>query len=201
MTRRSRRRPLLAAASLIALVGVLASGATGALAHAEPVAVIPADGAKVASPPTEIVITFTESLDPGRSSIRLVDAGGTIVAEGGRVDPGDDVNTMRLPLATSLGPGGYTVHWTSFSTEDNEQARGTTTFTVASASAPPSTGPGTSAADPSAGGAASEAASPSAPPAASGASSADVLVPIIAVLILMAVLGTRLLRGRSRGPG
>lgn len=159
----------------------------------------PAHGATLAGSPAEIVMTFTQNLDPARSSIRVVDAAGTAVAEGGRVDPGDDVRTMRLALTTPLAPGTYSVRWTSFSAEDSEQQRGTTTFTIVAATPAPTVAP-------SAGAGAAATTTPPAPspspspsPSSSAASTADVLIPIVAVLVVLAGPGLWLLRGRSRG--
>lgn len=191
-------------ALFLGLSGLLGTGT--ALGHAELVTVVPADGATVASPPAEIVLTFSQNLDPGRSSIRLVDAGGRVIAEGGQVDPGN-VRTMRLALTAPPAPGAYTIRWTSFSTEDGERHTDTTTFAIA-ASTPPSASPAPApSAAPSQVGAASPASSsppiptfshpPSPPPPA--ASTADAVLPIVAVLAVLAVLGARFLRGHARG--
>ena len=116
------------------------------------------------------------------------------------------MGTMRLALTEGLAPGTYTIRWTSFSTEDNEQARGTTTFTVAAASTPspsptpsvataaPSVAPSVAPSIPPAG-----SASPSAPPTAPAASTGDAVIPIVAALLVLAGLGVWLLRGRTRG--
>lgn len=203
MHRYRRRRAGTSFALLLVVAGLITP--VGVLGHAELVTATPADGATVAGPPAEIVLLFSENLDPGRSTIRLVDAAGTVIAEGGRVDPGDDVRTMRLALPTPPPPGSYTVRWTSFSTEDNEQDRGTTTFTIAAPTAPPATVPPPQSAEPLASaGASTMAPSPSttaSPVPASdpaAASTADALVPIVAALVVLAALGAWLLRGRAR---
>lgn len=204
MARSSSRRDRAGASfALLLVVGALLTPAA-ALGHAELVSATPADGATVASPPAEIVLLFSEDLDPGRSTIRLVDAAGTVIAEGGRVDPGNDARTMRLALPTPPPPGSYTIRWTSFSTEDDEQARGTTTFTIAAPTPPPTT-PATPSAEPvpSAGASImapspSTTASPTPTSDPTSAPTADALVPIVAALVVLAALGAWLLRGRAR---
>lgn len=203
MPRLGSRRQRAGASFVLFLVlsGMFAPGS--ALGHADLVTVVPADGATVSGPPAEIVMTFSQNLDPGRSSIRLVDAGGTVIAEGGRVDPGD-VRTMRLALPTAPPPGRYSVRWTSFSTEDGERHTGTTTFRItapsplpASATPAPTSAPSETAAPATS--------PPSAPtyshpptPAPPAASMADAVLPIVAALAVLVVLGARFLRGCTR---
>jgi methionine-rich copper-binding protein CopC len=189
-----------AAFTALAVTLLVLARAPGALAHAELVTAAPADGATVAGPPTEIVLTFSQALDPARSSIRLVDAANQVLADDATLGPG--TKTMRLPVPADLAPGAYTVRWVSFSTEDSEQDRGTTTFTVAAATPAPTATPS---AAPSAAPSPSPVASvsppspsPSPTPTAPVVSTADVLFPIVAVLVVLAGLGLWLLRGRSR---
>lgn len=210
MPRLGSRRQRAGASFVLFLVlsAMLAPGS--ALGHADLVTVVPADGATVAGPPAEIVMTFSQNLDSGRSSIRLVDAGGSVIADGGRVDP-DNVRTMRLALPTPPPPGRYTLRWTSFSTEDGERHTGTTTFRIAAPTPPPASAPPAPSAAPTA--APSETAAPpassptSAPtyshpptPAPPAASTADAVLPLVVVLVVLVVLGARFLRGRT-GPG
>jgi copper resistance protein C len=193
----------LQAAVLVALLLAVALPSV-VLGHAELEAIDPPDRGTVASSPTEIVGSFSENLDPARSSFRVVNAANVVVAEGGSVEA--DKKTMRLVLETPLEAGMYTIRWTSFSTEDNEQDRGTTTFTVAVATPPPSSVPSpeaASSAPPSDAASPSLAtlipvASPSAPPSTPVASTSDALIPIVVALVAILGLGLWLLRGRSR---
>lgn len=201
-----RTTRLSVALSFVALVLVGMPGSV--LGHAELSTVTPADTSTVGGPPAEIVMTFTETLDPGRSTIRVLDAAGTLVVEGGLVDPGDDVATMRLALPADLAPGTYTIRWTSFSTEDNEQDRGITTFTLTPSTAPPTASPtaqpsnppvvSPSASAPPASVVPSMASSPSAPPTTPTASADNAIIPII--LVVIAIIGgcVWLARGRTR---
>jgi copper transport protein len=192
---------LRAVASLVIVLTAFAFPA-GVLAHAELETVSPADGAVVTEVPAEIVMTFSEALDPDKSSIVVVDASGTTVVSGGVVDSAEPT---RMVLALSgLEAGAYELRWTSASAEDGDIDRGTTSFTY---SPPPSPSPTVAAT-------AAPSASPSAPPSATpaptasptpsadgapAASSTDILLPIVAALAVVVLLGAWLLRNRARG--
>ncbi|HEY8988410.1 MAG TPA: copper resistance CopC family protein, partial [Candidatus Limnocylindrales bacterium] len=154
MPTRHVRRPVTALAALLLL---MALGSTIVLGHAELATASPADKATVTGSPPEIVFTFTEPVVPAKSSLKLVDNRGKIVAEGSTVDP-TDAKTMRLTLGAQP-PGTYTVRWTTASALDGDLDHGITTFTIAAASPSP---PIAASATPSESVAASEAPSPSA---------------------------------------
>ena len=199
----SRSRRAVATVATAVFLTLLAPGAV--LGHAELDTATPADKSSV-PPPTEVVLTFTETLDPSKSSIKLADAGGQIVAEGSTVDTGD-TKSMRL-VTPNLAAGAYTVRWISASAQDGDLDHGTTTFTVIAASPPPSVAPSadasvvpSAAVSPSATAAPSVAPSPSAPPTTPATSTSDAIIPIVVVLVILAGLGIWLLRGRGRGRG
>jgi methionine-rich copper-binding protein CopC len=192
------------ALGLVAGIANVASPATVS-AHAELDTITPKDKATVTGSPTQIVATFTQHLDPAASNLKVKDAAGTVVAQGGEV--GADELTLTLAIASPLAPGAYTVEWTSKSADDGELDRGKTTFKVVAApSAPPSPSAEASlATSPSP--ALSQAPSvapatptPSAAPAPA-ASTTDMLFPIAAALVVLAVIGAWLLRGRGRARG
>ncbi|HEY3164887.1 MAG TPA: copper resistance protein CopC [Candidatus Limnocylindrales bacterium] len=194
----NRRLGLLFMAGLLAVFAGL--GRSVALAHAELDSVTPADKSTVLGTPAEIVMTFTEKLDPNKSSIKLVDPAGTVVVQGSTVDAGTPP-TMRLALPTVFAPGTYTIRWISVSAEDGDLDQGTTTFTIAAAvsaepSAAPSAGPSAAASGQPISVAPSPAASAS--PTTPAASTGDTVVPIVVALILLAALAAWLLRGRGR---
>jgi methionine-rich copper-binding protein CopC len=202
----TRHRARLRAASIaVALLATLGLPAT-VLGHAELDTISPADRATVAGSPAAIVLTFSQDLDPAKSSIRVVDAAGAVVVQGGTV-PAGKPRELDLAITTPLPPGAYEIRWTSFSSEDGEQDRGVTSFTVTAAPSPsptpaptatpasvvPSVAPSPTAP--------SVAPAPSAPPATPATSTSDALIPIVVVLLVLAGLGAWLLRGRSRARG
>jgi len=176
-----------------------------ALGHAELDTASPADKSTVVGSPSEIVFTFTEAVDPKKSSLKLVDSSNAIVAQGSTVDP-SDAKTMRLELP-NLAPGVYTVRWTTASAVDGDIAHGLTTFTVTAPTPPPSVAPSVTVA-PSASPSIATSASPSATPSPSpsggtgtSTSSSDALIPIVGALVVLAALGGWLLRSRGRRVG
>ena len=167
----------------------------------------PADKSTVPAP-TQIVATFTENLDASASNLRLLDASNKVIAQGGTIDP---ATPKQMTLALSnVGPGTYTIRWTSKSADDGDIARGTTTFTATAASAPPaspSAEPSAASAEPSAAASTSPTAAPTAdatvapsPTGGSGTSSSgtDAIVPIVVGIAVLGGLGWWLLRSRSR---
>jgi copper resistance protein C len=175
----------------------------GVAAHSELKTSDPADGEVVIGSPNEIVLTFTAALNQDKSSATLHDASGAQLAKGG-VDAADDTVMRFVP--PSLDPGRYEIRWTSASL-DGDILRGTLHFEVElsptaeptetptpapSATPPPTPAPSASP---------SPSPSPSAAPGPAGASGGDVLVPIVAAVVVVGILGAMLLRGRSRGGG
>jgi copper resistance protein C len=200
MTSRIGARRLLAAAA----VALLAAFPATALAHADLVRAIPADGSTVTDPVTVVSGRYSQDLTSA-SSLKVLDASAATVATG-VVDPGDD-RRMLARADVPLTDGTYTVQSTAISAEDGDIERVTWTFTVevaatpapmpsptVGASAPPTTSP-TPEATPSAAPSASP--TPSAEPSAPTSSTADVLLPIVAALALVLILAGFLLN-RSR---
>jgi copper resistance protein C len=124
-------RSLLRAAAAAALLLIVYSAS--AFAHAAFVSGTPGPGDEVAGSPDEIVISFSQNLDPSRTSLEVRDASGASVARGGEL--GDGPREFRLALP-ELAPGAYEVRWTSFSAEDGELARDSYGFTVVAAPSP-----------------------------------------------------------------
>ena len=170
-----------------------------ALAHAELATSDPGDTGILPSSPAEVVLTFTEPLDPTRSSIKLVDGGGSIAAQGSTVDRSNP-KTMRLALA-ALSIGTYTVRWISASALDGDLDHGTTTFTIVRPETPSCTdecGGGVSAGPPADGATSSPVAATPVVPPGSTASSSEVLLPIAIVLVVIVIAGLGIGLGRRR---
>lgn len=197
------RRLLIVAA---AAVTVMSAFPAAALAHAELTRAIPADESTVTEPVVFVSGRYTEDLTPD-SNLNILDAGGNTIATGA-VDPDDDRVMVARP-ASPLLDGTYTVRSTAISSVDGHPERETWTFTVAIAASPsptpsptagssaPATSSPTSEATPSADASASPAPTASPDPGSPTTSTTDVLLPIVAALALVLLLGGFLL-SRSR---
>ena len=199
----SRRRGFRAAGFLFSVLLAAFAMPLVAQAHAELESASPPDGAVLDAPPTEIVLTFTEELDAAKSHMELIGPDGEQLAAG-VADPANE-KAMRID-PPELGPGAYEIRSTAVAAHDGALKREVLTFTVNAPSPTPTETPtaAPSASPPSASPSASPSARPTPAPSAGGptsASGADVLVPIVAALIVIGLLGAMLLRGRSRGGG
>lgn len=190
-----RSLPRLATASALLLVLLTP---TVALAHAELVSATPGPDDEVVGSPAVLVAQFSQDLDPSRSSLVVVDAAGTTVAEGG--EPGDGPRELRLELP-ELAPGVYEVRWTSFSADDGELDRGTYTFTVLAeptpspiAATPSPVAPTPSPAAPTPSPAAPTPAPTAPPDQPTGVDDLGVLLPIGVALVVAAAIVVWLLR-------
>ena len=204
MHRHLSSRP--ARAALFVAVSLLLAMPAAVAAHAEFVRSTPEDGETVQGSPRVIRAFFSEELADG-SEMALLDGAGTTIAEG-TIDPANPTR-MRID-PPELEPGDYEVQWKAFA-DDGHLETDTFTFTVSAPitpppSAPPSTPPTQSSpvsAPPSASAlpTASAVVAPSptegdATPPASAAGTSDVLFPIIAAVVIVAVLGGYLLMRR-----
>ncbi|CAN7498966.1 copper homeostasis periplasmic binding protein CopC [Rhizobium rhizogenes] len=108
---------------------MLALGLAGqALAHAHLKSAEPADKSTVASSPSELDLTFTESLNLKFSGVKLTGPGKAVVKLG---DLGLARNGtgLTVPVSEALGAGTYTVEWHVLST-DGHKTNGSYTFTL-----------------------------------------------------------------------
>jgi methionine-rich copper-binding protein CopC len=103
----------------IALAPV-AARAHAFLDHASPLV-----GSTVPAAPHEVVMTFTQNLEPAFSTAQVTDSSGARVDQGKAQVSG---NTMTVGLK-ALGPGSYKVHWHALSV-DTHTTEGSFTFTV-----------------------------------------------------------------------
>jgi methionine-rich copper-binding protein CopC len=116
----------LRSANLVALLlaPLMALGAAQALAHAFLDHANPPVGGTVRTAPREVVLTFTEKLEPALSRATVQNAAGTRVDRGSRAGG----NQMRVSLG-ALGPGTYRVSWRVVSV-DTHPSQGDFTFRV-----------------------------------------------------------------------
>ena len=197
MLRHFPSRP--ARAALFLAVSLLLAMSAAVAAHAEFERSTPADGETVQGSPRVIRAFFSEGLADG-SEMALLDEDGTTIAEG-TIDPANPTR-MRID-PPELEPGDYEVQWKAFA-DDGHLETGTFTFTVSAAITPPPSGPPSAppttsspVSAPPSGSAlptASAVVAPSptggeATPPANAAGTSDVLFPIIAAVVIVAVLG------------
>lgn len=100
-----------------------------ALAHAHLDRAMPAAGSTVKEAPNEVVLWFTEAVEPKFSSIEVRDAKGVAMQNG--TTSGVPGNTAQLRVKVKpLTPGTYTVKWRVLSV-DTHRSQGNFTFRVA----------------------------------------------------------------------
>ena len=111
---------MLASTLLLAFMVSTAARAHAFLDHAEPRV-----GSTTPAAPREVVLFFSQTLEPAFSSIEVSDAKGARVDQG---KPQVSATTMRVGLK-SLPPGAYRVHWEVLSA-DTHKTEGNFTFHV-----------------------------------------------------------------------
>jgi methionine-rich copper-binding protein CopC len=121
----SAQRPIivLAASAVLAL-----SATTVAFAHAHLVRATPAAGGTVQAAPAEVVLRFSEKLEPKFSSVVVRDSAGKQVDKGDAAVDKADRMVIRV-LLPPLEPGVYKVEWKAVSA-DTHKINGDFTFKV-----------------------------------------------------------------------
>src|ERR1043165_8650469 len=110
-----RRKIILASIAFGALC------AAPALAHTALNRASPRVGSTAAEAPNEVVLWFTEKIEPAFSSIEVRDGSGAVVSNG-KAQTGSDRTQLRVPLK-ALSPGTYKVIWRVLSV-DTHRAQG-----------------------------------------------------------------------------
>jgi copper transport protein len=124
---RSNRWTLAGLVAALLLLALLPPGV--AHGHAALVSSTPVAGATLESPPPELVIAFTEELDPGFTRVQLFNARGQLVNAGpGTIDPSDPL-VLRLEL-DELPRDSYTAVWRARSMVDGHVTEGNVPFGV-----------------------------------------------------------------------
>lgn len=116
-----RKIIVLAAAASALLVGQAA-------AHARLITGSPKAGATVAAP-TELKLTYSESLVPADCSVKVTGPGGAAVATGALALDPKSKRVVHVPFTGKLAAGAYKVSWT-MKTEDGHKTDGDFAFTV-----------------------------------------------------------------------
>ncbi len=195
--------------ALLLSAALLGGTAAPVLADAVLVEATPKADAVVTEVPDTLTLVFNEPLEAETSSVELRDEAGETVAEGELL--ADEPTTLEAELP-DLEPGTWEVRYTAGSA-DGHLVRDRYTFTVEAAATPspsPSATPEASrsaAPEPSPASAAPSAATSDAATAAPSAtvgadpeptaSTTDVVVPIVAALAILGVLGAVVLRRRG----
>jgi hypothetical protein len=107
---------------LIAILLPAAAHAHAFLDHASPRV-----GSTVATAPRELLLWFTEKLEPAFSTVEVRNAQGAVVSSKAQV-AGSDGTELRVPLK-ALPPGTYSVTWRVLSV-DTHRTQGNFTFHV-----------------------------------------------------------------------
>ena len=112
---------------LLAVITLLAAPGA-ALAHAMLDHAMPPVGSSQAAAPREVVLTFTEDLEPAFSTIEVRSESGASVSSGKAQVDAKQRTQLRVPLKP-LSPGTYKVVWRVLSV-DTHRTQGDFTFRV-----------------------------------------------------------------------
>jgi methionine-rich copper-binding protein CopC len=114
--------------ALCLLVLAMLGPALPAWAHAALERAVPPVGSQVDQPPRQVVLTFTEGVEPAFSTIELRGAGGTAIATGKPQSVNGNKRQLEVDLP-ALAAGTYTVVWHATSV-DTHKTEGSFQFTV-----------------------------------------------------------------------
>lgn len=118
-----RGRPLAALMLLAAAFAAPAAHSHGLLKGA-----VPAERAGLRAAPKQVVITFSEPLEPALSRITVRDAAGKRVDKGNSSVSRGNARILTVDLE-GLKPGSYTVHW-AITSVDTHRTEGRYVFDV-----------------------------------------------------------------------
>lgn len=122
-----KTKPSLIVAWLVLSLGVLLVGTADA--HALLVRSNPAANAELLQSPATIELWFSEPLESGFSSARVLDASGKEMPVGTATVDAADPHHLSLPV-NELAPGIYTIAWKTLSIADGHEWYGSFPFTV-----------------------------------------------------------------------
>ncbi len=114
--------------NIFATLSLLFAAVSSADAHAHLNRATPAVGSTTTSPPSEVVLWFSETLEPAFSNIEVRDAEGATVQAGKSHVDANERTKMSVPLKP-LQPGTYKVNWRVLSV-DTHRSQGNFTFRV-----------------------------------------------------------------------
>ncbi|MBL7495363.1 copper resistance protein CopC [Frankia sp. CNm7] len=120
---RRRRAAALLALTVAAVVALLGGASSPAWAHAVLERATPAGGTAVDTAPASVTLGFSESVQAGAGSIKVVDARGTRV-DTGRARGGERSSEVTVDLKPGLPNGTYLVSWRVVSADSHPIAGG-----------------------------------------------------------------------------
>ncbi|MFI5055206.1 MAG: copper resistance CopC/CopD family protein [Actinomycetota bacterium] len=121
-------RRLRGAVGALVVLALLLVGAPAAQAHADLLSSDPAGGSTLATPPTELRLTYSEAPDPSLSAIELLTSGASPVPTG--TPQVVDRTTLVVPITDPLPKGTYTITWRVVSIDDGHVTAGAFAFGV-----------------------------------------------------------------------
>lgn len=123
-------------AMCLSLIGTLVwtlAASSRAYAHAELTQSTPEANATLTAAPTQVMLMFSQGVDPSGSRFTVTGPDGIPVSQGDSQIDASNATAMSVELLPNLADGVYSVQWTSLSAEDGDEATGSFTFTIAAA--------------------------------------------------------------------
>jgi methionine-rich copper-binding protein CopC len=114
----------------MAAITMIVASLLGGTAYAHPAlqSAEPAPGAATSSP-TQIKITFNESVIPQFSGAEVKDQTGKVIATGKAATDPTNKKQLLVPVQEQLPPGDYKVEWHAVS-DDTHRVKGSYSFSV-----------------------------------------------------------------------
>ncbi len=112
----------------ITIAATFVAASSPAFAHAFLDSALPRVGSTISAAPSEVLLTFTQGVEPDFSRIEVQDASGARVDEGAPHTAAGDPTKFAVPVK-KLAPGTYTVIW-HVTSVDTHKTQGRFQFTV-----------------------------------------------------------------------
>lgn len=127
-------RPRAIAGAIVALavaLGLLVAGAQPAAAHAELVSSDPPAGSPLVGAPAEVVLLFSDAVEPAGATIQVLDSEGTDLATGPVANRAGDPTSLLIATSGTAAPGALSVVFTLVG-DDGHVMSGMIGYTVGS---------------------------------------------------------------------
>ncbi len=132
---RVRRSAVASAAAAGLALGLILLAPVAVQAHAQLVSSQPGAGTTVVTSPTQVLLVFSEPVDPAYTSLDVLDSVGHVIEEDVGAPLPSDARQFVAPLPP-LADGAYTVSWRAISAADGHSTSGFVTFAVGNATLP-----------------------------------------------------------------